>query len=140
MSKDSRFATAVHVMAALEFLHRQGMPVVPSSLLATSTQAQAPLIRRLLSRLKRARLVKAREGKRGGASLARPAAKISLWDIYSATEPAQFLGHAERGKFKRCPVSCSMQEIMAYIEADVGRSVRSSLKKKTVASLLKRVR
>jgi len=83
MAANSRFAVAVHALAVLAW-HTQAP--CSSREIAASVATNAVVIRRLLGQLARAGVVEASYGARGGFRLARPAAKISLRDVYAAVE------------------------------------------------------
>jgi Rrf2 family protein len=55
--------------------------------LATAQQLPEPMLEQLLLRLRRAGLLEARRGRRGGYRLARPAAAISVAAVLAAVEP-----------------------------------------------------
>ena len=80
---NSRFAIAVHV---LTFLALAGDEPTTSEYIAGSVNTNPVVIRRILSALRQAGLVTAQPGIGGGSSLARPAAEITLADVYRATE------------------------------------------------------
>ncbi|QEI08949.1 Rrf2 family transcriptional regulator [Pigmentiphaga aceris] len=78
-----QFAVASHVMAALGA--HKGEPV-RSAELASSVNAEPSFVRRVVSKLAKAGLVTTHRGKNGACALARPAAEITLLDIYRASE------------------------------------------------------
>src|SRR5678816_27793 len=100
-SSSSRFAVAVHVLAVLGYIERHGASSVSSRMIATSVNTNPVVIRKLLRSLKKAGLVRSKEGKGGGVRLAKNAALISLRDIYRAVETSEsLLGVNKRPIFK----------------------------------------
>ncbi|HEX8852924.1 MAG TPA: Rrf2 family transcriptional regulator, partial [Pyrinomonadaceae bacterium] len=81
MSANSRFAVAVH---ALTLLAWAGEEPVKSEYLACSVNTNPVVIRRILCALARAGLVTSQTGASGGSRLARPAAEITLREVYRA--------------------------------------------------------
>jgi len=82
----TRFAVAVHTLAALAV--NEGKPV-RSEDIARSASTNPTVIRAILSRLADAGLSTAQLGQGGGALLAKPAARISLFDVYQAVEDCE---------------------------------------------------
>lgn len=80
MSRPTRFSVAVHALALIE---RVGGSRITSEIIAGSVGTNASFIRRVLAMLSHAGLVRSSRGV-AGASLARPAAKITLLDIFRA--------------------------------------------------------
>jgi Rrf2 family protein len=70
------------------------------------------VIRRLLSALVRAELVKAQKGANGGFCLARPQATISMRDIYRAVEPDPNHGLSHFTPNHRCPVGAKIEGVL----------------------------
>ena len=67
MTGNSRFAVSLHILAYL--VYRTGS-AIPSAEIAASVDTNPVVIRRLLSALVKARLVRAQKGASGGFSLA----------------------------------------------------------------------
>jgi DNA-binding IscR family transcriptional regulator len=82
MSRATRFSVAVHALALIE---RFGGERLSSDQIAGSVGTNASFVRRVLAMLSHAGLVHSSPGV-AGAVLARPAAKISLLDIYRAVD------------------------------------------------------
>ncbi len=139
MSSSSRFAVAVHVLAVLGFAGEAGVDRVSSEMIAKSVGTHAVVIRELLKSLRAAGLVRAREGRGGGVSLARPASKISLRDVFAAVEADHLLAPNQRPELKVCPVSRRIKPIMSAVFSDVERAVASSLKGKSLKDIIDQV-
>jgi Rrf2 family protein len=109
MTGNTRFAVSVHMLAYLAF--RRGASV-PSAEIASSVSTHAVVIRRLLSALVKARLVRARKGASGGFALASAPANISLLDIYRAVEPKPDHGLRRFAPNPKCPVGAKIGSIL----------------------------
>jgi Rrf2 family protein len=80
-----------------------------ASRIAELVQVPQSYLSKLLQILVRAGLVRSHRGVAGGFSLARPATKISLYDVVEPLEPVErwsgcFLGNAECSDESACPV------------------------------------
>ena len=79
MQISSRFTIAVHIFMCIHIFEKDHK--ITSDFLADSIQVNPVVIRRLLSQLKAAGLVRVQRGS-GGASMAKPLDQITFLDIY----------------------------------------------------------
>jgi Rrf2 family protein len=137
MFANSHFALATHVMVSLA-LH-QGSPLT-SAELARSINTNAAFLRMLLGRLRDAGLIGMALGKGGGASLARPASKLTLADVYHAVErqPPARLHRCEPNR--SCIVGRNILPVLQTVVQDVESAALGRLTGITVAKLADQVR
>ncbi|QEH42745.1 Rrf2 family transcriptional regulator [Chitinophaga sp. XS-30] len=86
-----RFATAIHILTLLAYLKEE---ILSSEYIAGSININPVLVRKELSNLRQHGLVQSREGKGGGAMLAKSPKDILLADIYNAVRQAPLLGRS----------------------------------------------
>jgi Rrf2 family protein len=137
MFANSHFALATHVLVSLA-LH-EGSPVT-STELARSINTNAAFLRMLLGRLREAGLIEVALGKGGGASLARPASKLTLADVYRAIErrpPARLHRCAPN---RSCIVGRNILPVLEAVVEDVESAALGRLTEITVAKLAGQVR
>ncbi|MFO7319594.1 MAG: Rrf2 family transcriptional regulator [Clostridia bacterium] len=79
-----RFHVAVHILV---WLAKTG-DVCPSNEIASEVRGHATFLRRVLAPLVQAGIVEAREGRVGGYTLAKPAERISLGEVYTVLRGA----------------------------------------------------
>jgi Rrf2 family protein len=101
MPTSTRFAVAAHALTALAV---SGGKPMRSEDLAYSANTGAVVIRGLLSRLTAAGLTSSQLGAGGGALLARPAADISLLEIYRAVENTELFALHRTPPCEACAV------------------------------------
>ena len=135
MAANSRFAVAVHALALIAW-HEDARH--SSREIAGSVATNPVVIRRLLSQLARAGIVASAHGAKGGFRLARPAAKVSLYDVYRAVEEGGFFALPQKGNAK-CPVACQMKDILDGVFARVESKVVPELKRATLADVVRRL-
>ncbi len=135
MAANSRFAVAVHALALIAW-HEDARH--SSREIAGSVATNPVVIRRLLAQLARAGIVEATHGSKGGFRLARPAARVSLYDVHRAVEEGGFFALPEKGNAK-CPVACRMKEILDGVFARVESKVLPELKRTTLADVVRRL-
>lgn len=132
MTGNSRFAVSVHILAYLAF--RKGA-AVPSAEIAASVATNPVVIRRLLSSLIKARLVKAQKGAKGGFSLASAPENISLLAIYRAAEPDPEHGLNRFTPNHRCPVGAKIEGILHQIFFKAQAGMEAELARSSIADV-----
>mgnify|MGYP001614699893 FL=1 len=133
MAANSRFAVAVHALAVIAH-HADERHT--SRAIAGSVATNPVVIRRLLSQLARAGIVESTHGAKGGFRLAKPAAKVSLHDVYRAVEDCGALFALHAKKNEKCPVACRMQRILTGVFARVESKVLPELERTTLADIV----
>lgn len=132
MTGNTRFAVSVHMLAYLAF--RQGA-AVPSAEIASSVSTHAVVVRRLLSALVKARLVRAQKGASGGFGLASAPANISLLDIYRAVEPEPDHGLRRFAPNPKCPVGAKIGTILHGVFFTAQSSMEAELARVSLAEV-----
>ena len=100
MATNTRFATGMHTLILLA---RQPDQLHSSETLAAKLQTNAVVIRRILAQLQQAELVRNHKGPSGGSELVRPAAEITMGDVYRATDSSALFqeGSPKAGEAKK---------------------------------------
>jgi DNA-binding IscR family transcriptional regulator len=123
-------------MVALGFYHGRG---VTSAALAQSINADPTFVRKMVAKLGKAGLLKATRGKGGACVLARPAAAITLLDIYHAAQaPAAFSIHAYPAE-PACRVSANVKPLLANVQSGAQRAVERELAQHCLADLINEI-
>src|SRR6267378_1425124 len=122
----SRFVVAVHVLTLLE---TEGGRPVTSAYIAGSVNTNPGVIRRLLSMLARAGLVRSQLGAGGGA----------LLDIYQAVESADVFALHRSPPNPKCPVGKHIQPALAAVLGRAERALEGELGEVTVADVARSV-
>ena len=133
MAINTQFPIAVHMAAAMGY--REGRDTT-SALLAASVNTSGSFIRRVLAKLSRAGLVKTTTGKGGACWLARPAADISLLDIYKAVDAPKAFSIHKYFEQKACAVSCHIKTALENALAKTQREMEKSLAKTSLAEVI----
>jgi Rrf2 family protein len=134
---NNQFSVGVHIMTALGDRHGEE---VTSALVTASVRAHAALVRRVLSKLVKAGLVRASRGRNGHSSLAKPANRISLLDIYKAVDPPPVFSIHHYPEEKACRTSCTHKQALQGILNDTQRDFENSLKKRMLSEMIDRAR
>jgi Rrf2 family protein len=136
MAANSKFAVAIHIMTGLA--HRRG-ELVTSQELASSVNTNPVVIRRILSQLHKGGLITAQSGKTGGAALARPAADITLFDIYKVIEGGDLFAIPDKPENKACMVACNMKRLLGSVFSKTESAIEKSLKTVKLSDLVNEV-
>ena len=132
MTGNSRFAVSLHILAYLVY---RAEASVPSAEIAASVDTNPVVIRRLLSALVKARLVKAQKGASGGFRLASAPENISLLDVYRAAEPQPDHGLRHFSPNHKCPVGAKIESILLGIFFKAQASMEAELAHVTLAQV-----
>lgn len=111
MQISSRFTIAVHIFACIDFFKNDYK--ITSDFLATSTNVNPVIIRKILSQLKNAGLINVARGT-GGTSIAKDLKDITLLDIYRAVECIENgkLFHFHENPNTKCPVGRNIHNVL----------------------------
>ncbi len=132
-----QFAVATHIMASLGFHYGEAMT---SAALSESVNAEPTFVRKTVSKLAKAGLITTSRGKGGFCALALPPERISLKDIYLASEaPAAFAVHNYPVE-EACPVSSNIKPFLSDIQAETQASVEKTLAKVSLSSIISNIR
>ncbi len=135
MAANSRFAVGVHLLTALAYMGG----TMTSEELAASVVTNAVVLRRILARLERAGLVRGHPGRKGGFTLARPAASVTLLDVRRAVSgEGLFAVHANR-EARTCPVSTSIKGVLAEVFATAEGAADDELRHVRLADVVARI-
>jgi Rrf2 family protein len=110
MLSSSRFIVAVHAMSVLA--RYAGKGPVCSALVAESVHTNPVVIRRLMTELERAALVRSVAGRSGGFELNREPAAISLADVYHAVEDENVFRMHKTDPQASCPVAAQLSTVL----------------------------
>jgi Rrf2 family transcriptional repressor of oqxAB len=133
---DVRFPTALQIMLSLALAERQSVPHLSSSQLAKSLGANPSFVRKLMVPLVQSKLLRSQMGKAGGVRLARPAAEITLRDIYRAVVADTKIWAPRTGIPHRCLVSSNVQSYFEELIDDAQDAILSMLGQRTLLHAL----
>ena len=111
MLSSSRFVVAVHAMSVLARFRGKG-PVC-SALVAQSVHTNPVVIRRLMTELEKAHLVRSVAGRAGGFELNRDPAQITLADVYFAVEDENVFRMHKTDPHSNCPVAAQLGKVLS---------------------------
>jgi Rrf2 family protein len=136
VSANSRLTVAIHALSWMALVARKGEDVVTSDRIAASVNTNPVVIRRALGRLRKGGLVKSQRGNGAGWSLARPAASISLLEVYKSMEPGELFGLHSALPNQGCPVGRGIQPALRRVYGDVEEAVSCQLAGTSIEDVL----
>jgi Rrf2 family protein len=136
-AKSVQFTVAAHVMAALGFFYGKE---IRSATLAESVNADPTFVRKSLSKLSKAGLVRTTRGKNGASSLRRSPEQITLLDVYCASAaPPTFAIHSYPVE-KKCPISRNIKGCMSSVLKKAQNSFENTLDRISLADVVGEIR
>lgn len=136
MSRSCRFGVAVHIGVLLAL---QGTGSVTSDWIAGSVNTNPVVVRRLISALAKAGLVKSQRGIKGGTMLARQPHHITLLDIARAVESDGDITTHNQPPNPACPVGANIVGVLMPVLERAEAAKEKELDKVTLADLARRV-
>lgn len=135
MQISMKCSIAVHCL--LFIWEARGKARVTSALLSKSTGCNPVIIRNVLSALKKAGLITVQRGQ-GGAEICRDPSQITLFEIYSALEPAglsSLIGiHNCDGR--SCPVAKNIRRVLQRPYHQIEKAIADEMRSITLASII----
>lgn len=130
----TRFAVAAHILLMIA---ADGAEPSTSQRLAASINTNPVVIRRITGLLARAGLVRVRRGP-GGAELMRPAATITLRDVWRAvqSDADRPLLPLHANPDPACPVGCRVHAVLGAAFGTAEQALEAALARTTLADLL----
>jgi len=126
------FATAIHILTMLAITKEN----LSSTYIAGSININPVMVRKSLSLLAAQGLVETREGKGGGASLAKAADKIVLSDIYRAVNDSYLLGKLNNPN-PECSTGKQINKHLVNLFSDADRALINKLSTITLTDFCK---
>lgn len=136
MQISSRFTLAIHIMGCIDTFKDEFK--ITSDFLASSTNVNPVIIRKILGQLKAAGLVEVARGS-GGASIPKPLEEITFLDIYKAVECIENgeLFHFHENPNIQCPVGRNIHLILDNRLLQVQNAMEKELASITLAEVQK---
>lgn len=137
MRINTRFPVAVHMLALIELNKTQPST---SELMALSVGTNPVVIRQLMSALKRAGLIETQSGV-PGCHLAKPAAEITLREIYRAVQkkPDAPLFDFHANPNPQCPIGRNIREALDPPLLDAQAAMEQALENYTLQDVADRI-
>lgn len=134
MQISSRFTVALHIFACVEAF--KGDYKITSDFLAGSINTNPVIIRKILTQLKNAGLIKVARGT-GGITPTRPFGNITFYDVYEAIEPVEngHLFNFHTAPNPKCPVGRNIHTLLDDKLKSIQNAMENEMKKYTIEDL-----
>ena len=127
---NGRFPISLHI---LTLMARAEGELLSSEHIAGSINCNPVLVRKEISNLRNHGLIESKEGKNGGATLAKPAANILLSDIYQAVRQSSLLGNSRNTPNPDCEVGKQINLHLENLYSEVEGALIRKLQLVTLA-------
>ena len=135
MKYSHRLSDAVHILTYLEIYHGQK---ISSQDLAASVDANPSLIRSLIAKMVKAGILKPKSDA-PAPQLSRPAAEITLLDVYYAVEENHHLLHIDEQTNQQCPVGKNIQPVLGKAYDQIQAVAEAMMKQITLQDVVDEV-
>ena len=119
-----KFAITLHI---LTLLSKTPEEFLSSDYIAGSLNMNAVLVRKEIANLKKNNIVESKEGKSGGTRLLKPAAEITLDDIFKMTFESVTLGYSKNDPNPNCPVGKQINQHLDNLYDDINNKISKQL-------------
>ncbi|NLR59560.1 Rrf2 family transcriptional regulator [Chitinophaga polysaccharea] len=131
---NGRFPISLHI---LTLLASSAGELLSSDYIAGSININPVLVRKEISNLRNFGLIESKEGKNGGATLAKPADKIRLSEVYHAVQQASLLGNSKNKPNPDCPIGKQISLHLDHLYEDIEGALLHRLEKMSLADFLR---
>ncbi len=134
MQISSRFTVALHIFTCADVFKDEYK--VTSDFLAGSINTNPVIIRKILTQLKNAGLIKVARGT-GGIELTKDLSEITFYDVYEAIEPVEGgdLFRFHEAPNPQCPVGRNIHALLDDKLKDIQNAMEERMKKYTLLDL-----
>lgn len=128
----SKLSVSVHMLCVIALCNGSN---VTSDQIADSIQTNPALVRRLMSRLKKAGLIHV-QTKRGVTGLAKPVERISLREIFLAVEPQQRIIDIHTDTNMKCSVGANIEAALEQFYSKLQEQFTTQLDNITLSDII----
>jgi len=129
----SKLSVSIHILTLIALMDEHPLT---SEYIASSVNTNPVLVRRLMSRLKRAKLIKT-STKLGVTGLAKKAEDITLLDIFIAAEDHRDLFSIHSNTNQNCPVGAKIENTLKHLYGNIQTATEEKLSAVTLADIIK---
>jgi len=120
-----KFAITTHILTLLAKFPDEYMA---SDYIAGSLNIHPVLVRKEIANLKKHHLVESKEGKNGGTKLIKPAAMISMEEVFNMTFEKMSFGFSKNDPNPECPVGKQINHNLTALYDDINIAIVNKLK------------
>ncbi|MEC5146156.1 Rrf2 family transcriptional regulator [Chitinophaga sp. 212800010-3] len=131
---NSRFPISLHILTLLASAEGE---LLSSDYIAGSININPVLVRKEVSNLRNYGLVESKEGKNGGATLAKSADKIRLSEVFHAVQQASLLGNSKNKPNPDCPIGKQINQHLDSLYLEIEGALLHKLEKMSLADFLR---
>ncbi|MBC1817854.1 Rrf2 family transcriptional regulator [Listeria welshimeri] len=131
MAISTRFSVAVHILTLIDMNKERS---ITSDTIAASVNTNPVVIRRIMSKLKKAGLIQSSPGI-SGTYLLKNATEITLYDIYQAVEVTDNLFDIHKNPNPNCEVGANIQETLDTVFIHAQQKMEADLKRTKLSQI-----
>lgn len=136
MAVVSRYTIALHILTWMARVAEKSKDSVTSNQIAASVNTNPVFIRRILTLLRKAKLVSVQHGAGVGWSLAKSPDEISLRDVYEAVEQKPLFEFHHSEPNQSCPIGQGIRSALNEYYKNAEQAMKQELSRATISDLL----
>ena len=129
----TKLSVSIHIMCLIALTNTEP---VTSEYIASSINTNPALVRRLMSRLKKAQLIES-STRVGITGLAKKAEDITLLDIFEAVEENPDLFGIHSNTNHKCPVGAKIESTLKHLYSNIQSAAENEMSAITLADITK---
>lgn len=129
----TKLSVSIHILSVIALMEA---PPITSEYIASSINTNPALVRRLMSRLKKAELIQS-STKLGVTGLAKSAKDITLLDVFLAVEDYSELFSIHTNTNHECPVGAKIEVTLKHLYDNIQNAIEEKLSAITLADITK---
>lgn len=131
MAISTRFSVAVHILTLIDMNQERS---ITSDFIAASVNTNPVVIRRIMSKLKKAGLIHSSPGV-SGTYLLKEASEITLYDIYAAVDGTEQLFDIHENPNPNCEVGANIQVTLDTVFNHAQQQMEADLKQTNLSQI-----
>ncbi|KRL00585.1 Rrf2 family transcriptional regulator [Liquorilactobacillus capillatus] len=133
---NNRLSDLVHILV---FIQMHSGSKLTSDFIASSLNTNPSLARRMMSQLKRASLLETTQGT-ASPHLTHLPTKITLFDVYMATQPDEPLLKVDKNTSQNCAVGHALPKVLNKYYLDIQSTAEAKMRKITIQDIINDVK
>lgn len=129
----TKLSVSIHILSVIALMEQ---PPITSDYIASSINTNPALVRRLMGRLKKAKLIKT-STKLGVTGLAKKAENITILDVFLAVEEHSDLFKIHSNTNHECPVGANIEIALRHLYDTIQSATEEKMSAITLADITK---
>lgn len=135
MAYSTKLSDAIHILSYIYIFKEED---ISSKAISRSIKTNPAVVRRLMSKLKKADLLQTSLGK-ANPTLTRSPSEITFYDIYIAVEDSPFIFHTNPDTNKSCPEGAVIQDVLKVHYQKLQENIENDLSNHNLSEIIDQI-